>query len=62
MSKIRTMSKHKAEAFVLVADGSGVVETLRSREKRMTGDWEAGGKLLVANIQPKAGKEAVLNG
>ena len=61
---MRMRKKGKAVGFAvaLVADGSGVVETLRSREKRMTGNWEAGGKLLVANIQPKAGKEAVQHG
>ena len=48
--------KDKATGFVLAFDGSGVVTTLRSKNR-----WEreVEGKLLLGNVKPQEGKEAL---
>ena len=52
--------KDKATGFVLAFDGSGVVQTLRAKNR----DRQIEGKLPVGPVefQHKAGKEAVLHG
>ena len=50
--------KDKATGFVLAFDGSGVVTTLRSKNR----DRQIEGKLLVGITEARKGKEAVLNG
>lgn len=45
-------------AVKLVADGRGVITTLRSTNR----DREIEGKLLVGNVKPREGKEVRING
>ncbi len=59
MSKIKFVGKKdKATGFVLAFDGSGVVTTLRSKNR----DRQIEGKLLVGNVKPREGKEVRING
>ena len=57
---MRMRKKGKAIGFAveLVADGRGVVTTLRSKNR----DLEIEGKLLVGIVSPSKGKEIRING